>query len=291
LLLRDLHPRRFFLQTWQEIDAEATRYRRDHEQQLNTEVKLTAFIFSVVAVSLLAQEYFGDRQACLTIISFIDDPLSEKLHPLLFRLIGWLCPEHGSLRSALIASGYFELVILSYWAIWRVFGFFIFPALAAAFYPTLRKRPLGFSFKSMGSHLGVYAVLVVPVLIAVFIVSFSEEFSSYYPFYDNAHRSFFDFAVWELLYIAQFFALEFFFRGFMLQPLRHYMGSSAIFAMMVPYVLIHVGKPILECFAAIIAGIVLGTLAMRTRSIWLGFLIHVTVALSMDLIAIWQVHF
>jgi membrane protease YdiL (CAAX protease family) len=60
--------------------------------------------------------------------------------------------------------------------------------------------------------------------------------------------------------------------------------------MMIPYVMIHFDKPILEVFAAIIAGIVLGTLAMRTRSIWAGFLIHVSVALAMDIAAIWQTH-
>ena len=34
-------------------------------------------------------------------------------------------------------------------------------------------------------------------------------------------------------YIAQFFSLEFFFRGFMLQPLRRQMGMSAILAVTV----------------------------------------------------------
>ncbi len=76
----------------------------------------------------------------------------------------------------------------------------------------------------------------------------------------------------------------------MIQPLRKIMGSTSIFAMMIPYVMIHFGKPLPECFAAIIAGVVLGTLAMRTRSIWAGFLIHVSVALAMDFTAIWQVH-
>ena len=37
-------------------------------------------------------------------------------------------------------------------------------------------------------------------------------------------------------------------------------------------------------------GVVLGTLALRTRSIWAGFLIHVSVAISMDVAAILQNH-
>jgi len=66
------------------------------------------------------------------------------------------------------------------------------------------------------------------------------------------------------------------------------MGSQAIFAMVVPYVMIHFGKPMPETFAAILAGIFLGTLAMKTRSIWAGFLIHVSVAVSMDVAALLQ---
>ena len=64
------------------------------------------------------------------------------------------------------------------------------------------------------------------------------------------------------------------------------MGSHAIYAMVVPYCMIHFGKPFMETLAAIFAGLVLGTLSMKTRSIWSGFLIHVSVAISMDLAAL-----
>jgi arylsulfatase A-like enzyme len=53
--------------------------------------------------------------------------------------------------------------------------------------------------------------------------------------------------------------------------------------MVVPYCMIHFGKPFLETMAAIVAVVVLGTLSMKTRSIWSGFLIHVSVAVSMDI--------
>ena len=62
----------------------------------------------------------------------------------------------------------------------------------------------------------------------------------------------------------------------------------AIFVMVVPYNMIHYGKPFLEANAAIVAGVILGTLALKTRSIWCGFLIHVSVAISMDLAALIQ---
>ena len=58
--------------------------------------------------------------------------------------------------------------------------------------------------------------------------------------------------------------------------------------MAVPYCMIHYGKPYLEVNGAIVAGVVLGSLAMRTRSIYSGFLVHITVAFSMDFLALWH---
>jgi len=55
--------------------------------------------------------------------------------------------------------------------------------------------------------------------------------------------------------------------------------------MIVPYCMIHFHKPVAEVCGAVFAGIVLGTLAMATRSIWCGVLIHLSVAWSMDALA------
>ena len=76
--------------------------------------------------------------------------------------------------------------------------------------------------------------------------------------------------------------------GWLVGALRKSMGSGAIFAMAVPYCMIHYGKPYLEAHGAIVAGVVLGSLAMRTRSIYSGFLVHITVAFLMDLLALWK---
>ncbi|MEY2933072.1 MAG: hypothetical protein RL033_3821, partial [Pseudomonadota bacterium] len=81
---------------------------------------------------------------------------------------------------------------------------------------------------------------------------------------------------------------EFFFRGFLLEAFRKTMGSTAIFAMAVPYCMIHYGKPYLEAHGAIVAGVVLGSLALRTRSIYGGFLLHISVAAGMDLLSLYK---
>ena len=249
---------------------------------------LVLYIFVIVTASLVIQEYWGNEATFSVIVRFLDDPTLPVRFPLLSAFAGFLSDGDISVRSHIIASDTYELWVLCYWAAWRVIGFLILPLLAVLVHPGLRKRSLGLSFKGITKHLWIYAVLFVPVFIAVFIVSFQEEFQTYYPFYTKAGRSFVEFAIWESFYFAQFLSLEFFFRGFMIQPLKREMGSSVIFAMMIPYVMIHIGKPMIECFGAIFAGIVLGTLALRTRSIWCGFLIHVSIALSMDLLSLWQ---
>jgi membrane protease YdiL (CAAX protease family) len=283
----------FFFDPWRELDAEAASYRSGEGAGLFTkDALLLAYIFAVVAISLVLQEYLGGEKAFYALLSFVDDPTSPILYPVPYAIAAAVFKPAGggSAVLALVASEHWELWNLTYWATWRVIGLLVIPVFAVAAHPRLKFADTGLSARGFSRHVWLYGVLFVPVLIVVIIVSFTDEFSTYYPFYSEAHRSLFDFGVWEAFYFAQFLSLEYFFRGFMIQPLRRIMGSSSIFAMMIPYVMIHIGKPFIECFAAVIAGVVLGTLAIRTRSIWAGFLIHVSVAISMDVAAILQTH-
>lgn len=280
LRFKDLHPRRFFLDTWRSIDEDTARYRNEHSGR--TDASTTAYVYIVAAVCLTFSDlhYFGGIKASEALMMFFDDPSSSQSHPFLWSLLGWLKPD-----EPIYLSKYFELWHLAYWALIKVVAYLVIPSLAIAVHPKLSFRQIGLSTEGLLSHLMIYTALFVPVLIAVVLVSFSAEFTEYYPFYENSMRSTFDFWIWEVLYIAQFFALEFFFRGFMLQPTRKSMGAAGIVAMMVPYVMIHYGKPLPECLAAVLAGTILGTLALKTRSIWAGFFLHVSVALSMDIVS------
>jgi membrane protease YdiL (CAAX protease family) len=54
----------------------------------------------------------------------------------------------------------------------------------------------------------------------------------------------------------------------------------------VPFGILHAGKPMPEACGAIIASVVLGWLAMRTRSSWYGFAPHASIAITMGLLAV-----
>jgi membrane protease YdiL (CAAX protease family) len=162
----------------------------------------------------------------------------------------------------------------------------VIPSLAILFIPGVRVRDQHVSPRGTIAHLWVYAALFAAVFPLVVLASRTAAFQETYPFYKLANRSATDLWSWEAMYAAQFLSLEFFFRGVMLSCLRRVAGANAIFVMIVPYCMIHYGKPMPETIGAIGAGLILGTLAMRTRSIWGGVMIHVGVAISMDLLAL-----
>lgn len=96
------------------------------------------------------------------------------------------------------------------------------------------------------------------------------------------------FVLYQAAYGLVFISGESFWRGFILFGLERDMGRAALVYMIIPYTMAHYGKPIAETMGAVGAGLVLGYLALRHRSFWLGVAAHWSVALTMDLSAIWR---
>lgn len=179
---------------------------------------------------------------------------------------------------------------LTHWIAVLTFGYFIIPVLIIKF---IFKKPLshyGLSFKNPLKEYKLYLIMLVVMVPVVIVASYSKSFQLKYPFYHitNSAEINTNFFIWELEYFFQFFVLEFFFRGFLLHGIKHRFGFYSVFVMTIPYCMIHFGKPMPEAIAAIIAGIILGTLSLKSKNIWLGVLIHCSVALTMDLCSLWQ---
>jgi membrane protease YdiL (CAAX protease family) len=224
---------------------------------------------SIVAVVLTLQEYYGGRQLYDAVIR----PWFREL-------------EAGGATGFQLAK-YDELYGYAWWALTRIVGYVLVPfPLWKLMFPKDSLLDMGLRVRGFMSHLWIYGLCLAFVIPAMILVASQPDFGTYYPFYKASSRSWADFLMWEAMYGLQFLALELFFRGWMLGALRQSMGSAAVFAMAVPYCMIHYGKPYLETHGAIVAGIVLGSLALRTRSIYAGFLVHVTVAYAMDFLAL-----
>lgn len=150
---------------------------------------------------------------------------------------------------------------------------------------------LGLTFKGAFSKWPVYLLLLALVSPAVAWAASQPSFLATYPFLRPQYTPHWGWGVllsYWLLYSLQFFAVEFFFRGWLLFTLEKRMGLAAIAVMVVPYCMIHFHKPLPEALGAIIAGVVLGWMALKTRSIWGGVCVHVAVAIGMDALSLAQ---
>jgi membrane protease YdiL (CAAX protease family) len=257
-----------FRGTWKELDDEATRWRAARSAEGRSDLRPVVAL-AMCAVILTLQEYYGGR-------AYFD----QAIRP-------WLAAIEVLHPNVLRFAKYDELYGFAWWVLARVVGYAVVPFLVWKIaFPRDSLLDMGLRTHGFFKHTWIYAIFLAVVLPALVVVSRQPDFGSYYPFYRNSSRSVYDLLAWEAMYFLQFFALEIFFRGFWLGALRRSFGSGAIFAMAVPYCMIHYGKPFLEANGAIVAGIALGSLSMKTKSIYQGFLVHITVAGLMDFLAL-----
>ncbi len=178
---------------------------------------------------------------------------------------------------------------LIWWVSSVVIVYLIVPIMIVRFIFKERIMDYGFTFNNVKKDYPLYLTMLIIMLPIVFIASSTKGFQAHYPFFQPEKNHLFPlFFLWQIAYFFQFVAVEFFFRGFILHGIKYRFGIYSIFVMIIPYCMIHFGKPFEETIAAIIAGIILGTLSLKSRSIFLGVIIHYTVAITMDVFALWR---
>ena len=262
-LIQAVHPRQIFT-ALDEIDNAAPSYTLSRKASLRR-------VFSTLACA----------SVCLLIIHYMK--YSSTLHGLLRDIALAQGLDKNYWLAQLQATHFFGLISYTWWTTWHVIGYVIVPFFVIKLVLRESFLSMGWGFNQTASHWRGYVLLISPILFFIFLVSFREDFLQHYPFYKLAHRSWFDFIAWELLYLTQFICLEFFFRGFLINALRPAIGANAVWVMCVPYLMIHFPKLWLEATGAILFGLFLGILALRSRSIWGGFMVHAGIAISMDL--------
>ena len=226
---------------------------------------------------------------CLTLNNFL---ASGRDPAWLVSLLDGIGLDRLSARvdTAMSASDDAAFNRLAFWAIVQIAGYVLVPVLVIVTVLRDRVRDYGLRVRGVFHHGGTYAVLFACALPGLIAVSYTGAFQAKYPFYDLAPaEGYWPYMWWWWgLYAAQFVALEFFFRGFLLHGVKQRFGWAAIFVMMVPYNMLHYGKPMAEALAAIVGGVVLGSLSLKTRSIWWGAALHIAIAGSMDLLSLWH---
>ena len=181
---------------------------------------------------------------------------------------------------------YWVLRVKAWWVGCILIGYLTVPAIVMWRLPGNRLRDCNLSWRGFAEHWKIYAGLYALVLPVIWIVSLTPDFYTFYPMYADAGRSWADLLMWEGMYAGQFVALEFFFRGFLVGGLSKHVGVLAVPIAVMPYMMIHFSKLWPEATASIVAGLVLGWLAWKTKSIWGGVCVHCAVASTMDLLAL-----
>jgi len=250
-----------------------TFYSTEKEKTSSNYVdKQTIIVLFCVAISLVFIHYFGNLNFLIESLELIH---LEKFAQSIFSLKSYF-PNY-------------RIFQLTYWVSVLAIFYFIVPLFIIRVILGKKLIKFGLPAKGILKDYKIYLLFFLFMLPFVILVSYSESFQHKYPFYNPAGESLWpNFVIWQCLYFFQFFILEFFFRGFMLHGIKKRFGFYSIWVMMIPYMMIHFQKPMPETIGAIFAGIILGTLSLKSRSIWLGVAIHYSVAITMDIAALWQ---
>lgn len=186
-----------------------------------------------------------------------------------------------------LADNFLELQFFGQaaWALTTFVLFGVVPFLVAVLVLKMKPREFGFNARGFLKHVTVYFLFFAFMTPLIWLASKDPAFQKAYPFAQLANDRGLWFWRWQFFYFLQFCGLEMFFRGFMVFTLERRFGFHSIFVMTIPYAMIHLHKPMPEAFGAIFAGIILGYMALKTRSFYGGILLHYAVALTMDLLA------
>ena len=204
----------------------------------------------------------------------------------------WLHSAHGTLKRSwaeyLFEGEYSSLHSLLFWAASCAL-FYLFIPMAYRSWRNPQAHSL-FRIHIPKSHWRIYGWILLLMIVPLVCASFLSAFQQTYPFvYIPRGEHFTEILFyWEIGYLLQFISVEYFFRGFLLFSFEKQMGKMAVIVPLIPYVMIHFGKPFPETLGAIVAGLVLGTMALRSRSIVPGILVHFSIAIGMDLLSLWQ---
>jgi membrane protease YdiL (CAAX protease family) len=174
-----------------------------------------------------------------------------------------------------------------YWLLADGLLMFLIPVLSIKFIFKKNLKDFGFrigDFKFGLITVFVFFIVMLPVL---WIVSSSETFASSYPQGGAVLKeNFLMFIIFEICIIIYMLGWEFLWRGYCLFGLFKVFGLYSIFIQMIPFFILHKGKPDIELFASIFAGIILGIQAYKSKSFIYCWIIHSLVMVSIDSISV-----
>jgi membrane protease YdiL (CAAX protease family) len=172
-----------------------------------------------------------------------------------------------------------------FWFIGDFFVLFILSILIIKIILREELRNYGLQFGDYKAGLGLSVVFFLVMLPVIWFFSATPEFTEKYPHLLSTRNSWGEFYIYESGMLLYMISWEFIWRGFLLFGLKEKFGYYSVLIQMIPFVILHNGKPAAETFGAIAGGIALGVLAFRTNSIYYCVITHMGVMFTIDIIS------
>jgi len=163
-----------------------------------------------------------------------------------------------------------------------VLYFALMPLLAIVL--LLRRNPLDFGLRLGDAKVwGFHLLVACPVIfLLVYLGTGTTAVQRYY------HSPGFDPVAYVIRAAINLWCWEFLFRGFMLFGLKDKFREGAIIVQMIPFALMHLGKPETETISCIISGVYFGYVCYRTRSFWPAYLLHLFINYSTKFLTVYS---
>jgi membrane protease YdiL (CAAX protease family) len=172
------------------------------------------------------------------------------------------------IERAFLAAGFFEGIL-------KQTVLLTFVPLLSLYLFKISPWEVGLSLKTWRLSVKYAGALLLPAIPIMLYGAGLESFRAYYPMWAPAGDSLWNFLLYQSMIAILMFNTEFLFRGYLLFNLEKELGRTpALILHAIPYMLVHIGKPGLEVPYSFFAGLVFGYMALKTRSILPGFLVH-----------------
>jgi hypothetical protein len=247
-------------------------------------LRFTALFATPYLAVLLVQAGFGRGRAAMRSPGF----WFALLVGLAMVIVTAWAPWHKDLVKAWVMPELQKWGIYVFWSGKR----WVFVLIPMVLYYLLveRERRGWYGLVGGAKDTRAFAWILLALLPIIVVASFSPAFIQTYPFYKPGRAEvaagvspWLTCSIAELAYASGFFFVEWLYRGFFIFALSRWLGPHAVLPMVALYATIHFGKPMGEAIASVFGGLLLGAIAYRCKSIWGGVIVHVGIAMAMDL--------
>jgi len=163
-----------------------------------------------------------------------------------------------------------ELLLVGPDCLYAFISLFIFPLF---FLLVVRENPknYGLSLGNVKLAVPVFVMLLTGLTLFGYVVAGMDAFKRFYPPVPADSRNYF---VLFLTYFLFMWGWEFLNRGFLLLGLKRYVGVYAVYIQLIPFVILHLGKPSFELYGSILFGLFFGFYAYLVDSFIYGAIAH-----------------